>query len=283
MNKTKQKGKNAIRKSFKFIILSIFLICVLFPFIWMLLTSLKGSQGEIYAFPVSYFPKAPALTNYISMIWKGNFGRYMINSIMVSVTAAVCSVVIGIMAGYVLSRFKFKLKIPLLMFFLITQMIPTFIMLAPLYQMLSKLHMLNNLGTLALLYTNMTIPFSVVTLQSFFSGISPSIEEAAWIDGCSYTKALYMVIIPIMKPGIAATSIFAFINSWNELFMAIMFIDVDKYRTISVGLNALILKYDIKWGEMTAGIIMALIPTIFLFAFAQKYMIEGLTAGAVKG
>lgn len=283
MNKTKQKGKNTIKNFFKFIILSIFLIIVLFPFIWMLLTSLKGTQGEIYAFPISYLPKSPALTNYISMLWKGNFGRYMINSIMVSVTAAVCSVVIGIMAGYVLSRFKFKLKGPLLMFFLITQMIPTFIMLAPLYQMLSKLHMLNNLGTLALLYINMTIPFSVVTLQSFFAGISPSIEEAAWIDGCSYTKAIYLVIIPIVKPGIAATAIFAFINSWNELFMAIMFIDVDKYKTISVGLNALILKYDIKWGEMTAGIVMALIPTIFLFAFAQKYMIEGLTTGAVKG
>ena len=91
------------------------------------------------------------------------------------------------------------------------------------------------------------------------------------------------VIIPVMKPGIAATFIFAFINSWNELFMAIMFIDKDKYKTIPVGLNGLILKYDIKWGEMAAGTVMALIPTILLFAFAQKYMIEGLTAGSVKG
>lgn len=283
MNKMKRKTKQFTGKAIKYIVLAIFLILVLFPFVWMLLTSLKGSQGEIYAFPVTYLPKSPSLINYISMIWKGNFGRYMLNSLGVSVTAAVCSVFIGILAGYVLSRFKFRLKTPLLLFFLITQMIPTFIMLAPMYQMLSKYHMINKLWTLGLLYTNMMIPFSVVTLRGFFAGIPSTIEEAAWIDGCSRIKALFSVIIPIMKPGIAATSIFAFINSWNELFMAIMFIDVDKYKTISVGLNALILKYDIKWGEMAAGTIMTLIPTICLFAFAQKYMIEGLTSGAVKG
>ncbi len=283
MKKYKQKSKRVIGKTIKYIALILFLIVEIFPFIWMLLTSLKGTQGEIYAFPVTYLSKTPSLVNYISMLWKANFGHYMLNSLTVSGTAAICSVFIGILAGYVLSRFKFKLKTPLMMFFLITQMIPTFITLAPLYQLLSKLGMINNLGTLTLLYTNMMIPFSVVTLRSFFSGISSSIEEAAWIDGCSHVRALFSVIVPIMKPGIAATLIFAFINSWNELFMAIMFIDVDKYKTIPVGLNALILKYDIKWGEMAAGTIMALVPTICLFAFAQKYMIEGLTTGSVKG
>jgi len=122
-----------------------------------------------------------------------------------------------------------------------------------------------------------------VTLRGFFASIPSEIEEAAQIDGCGRLRALFSVIVPIMLPGIAATFIFAFINSWNELFMAVMFIDVDAYKTIPVGLNALILKYDIKWGEMAAGTIMALIPTIFLFSFAQKYMVEGLSAGAVKG
>ncbi|WP_367942854.1 carbohydrate ABC transporter permease, partial [Enterocloster citroniae] len=205
------------------------------------------------------------------------------NSLMVSTVAATFASMIGIGAGYILSRFKFRLKSPLLLFYLITQMIPTFIMLPSLYQMLSKHHMLNNIWVMALLYTNMMIPFSVVTLRGFFDGISSTLEEAAWIDGCSYGAALRKIIIPVMKPGIAATFIFAFINSWNELFMAIMFIDKDKYKTIPVGLNALILKYDIKWGEMAAGTVMALIPTILLFSVAQKYMIEGLTAGSVKG
>ncbi len=278
-----RKYSKFILDFFKYGVLLLFLVIVMFPFFWMLVTSLKGSQAEIYAFPVHYLPQKPSLVNYISMLWKGNFGRYMSNSLLVSTVAATFASMIGIGAGYILSRFKFRLKSPLLLFYLITQMIPTFIMLPSLYQMLSKHHMLNNIWVMALLYTNMMIPFSVVTLRGFFDGISSTLEEAAWIDGCSYGAALRKIIIPVMKPGIAATFIFAFINSWNELFMAIMFIDKDKYKTIPVGLNALILKYDIKWGEMAAGTVMALIPTILLFSVAQKYMIEGLTAGSVKG
>lgn len=278
-----RKYSKLILDFFKYGVLLLFLVIVMFPFFWMLVTSLKGSQAEIYAFPVQYLPQKPSLVNYISMLWKGNFGRYMSNSLLVSTVAATFASMIGIGAGYILSRFKFRLKSPLLLFYLITQMIPTFIMLPSLYQMLSKHHMLNNIWVMALLYTNMMIPFSVVTLRGFFDGISSTLEEAAWIDGCSYGAALRKIIIPVMKPGIAATFIFAFINSWNELFMAIMFIDKDKYKTIPVGLNALILKYDIKWGEMAAGTVMALIPTILLFSVAQKYMIEGLTAGSVKG
>ncbi|MFR8169990.1 MAG: carbohydrate ABC transporter permease [Marvinbryantia sp.] len=277
------KQKRLIGKVVKFMILGLFLIVVMFPFYWMLVTSLKGSQAEIYAFPVKYLPEKISWVNYVEILWKGNFIVYMRNSLVVSTIAAFFASIIGICAGYVLSRFKFRMKNLLLLFFLITQMVPTFIMLPALYQMLSSLHMTNNIWTMALLYTNMMIPFSVVTLRSFFDGIPNVLEEAAWIDGCGYGQGLVKIIVPLMKPGIAATFIFAFINSWNELFMAIMFIDKDSLKTIPVGLNGLILKYDIKWGEMAAGTILALIPTIILFSFAQKYMIEGLTAGSVKG
>lgn len=279
----KDRTVKIVGKSIKYLFLTGYLIIVIFPFVWMFLTSLKSSQGEIYAFPVKYLPQAPSLTNYNSMLWKGNFSRYMLNSFIVSGIAGAGAVFIGILAAYVISRYRFKGQGAVLFFFLFTQMIPMFIMLAPLYQMLSTMNMLNNIWTLALLYINMMIPFSVVTLRGFFSGVSSTIEEAAQIDGCGRLRALFNVIVPIMLPGIAATFIFAFINSWNELFMAIMFIDVDQFKTIPVGLNALILKYDIKWGEMSAGAIMALVPTIILFSFAQKYMVEGLSAGAVKG
>lgn len=267
----------------KFTFLAIYLVIVLFPFFWMVSTSLKGSQGEIYAFPVKYLPEKIDFTNYYNILVKGNFIQYMANSFLASMTAAVGSTLIAIMAGYVVSRFDFKMKTPLMLFFLVTQMIPSFIMLAPLYQMLSEANMINSLWTLALLYTNMTIPFSVVTLSGFYDGIPNALEEAAQIDGCSYWRALWKVIVPLLLPGIAAVFIFAFINSWNELFMAVMFVDMDKYKTITVGLNSLILKYDIKWGEMAAGTVLALVPTMFLFSFCQKYMIEGLTSGSVKG
>ncbi len=276
------KQKRGILSFFKFIVLALFMVIVMFPFVWMLLTSLKGSQGEIYAFPVKYLPDPVSFVNYASMLWKGNFGVYMLNSLFVSAISATCAVFIAILSAYVISRFHLKHKNLILMFFLVTQMFPTFIMLAPLYQMLSSAGMLNKRTTLALLYTNMMIPFSVVTLAGFYDAVPTALEEAAWIDGCGYLTSLFRVVVPVIKPGLASTFIFAFINSWNELFMAVMFIDVDKYKTIPVGLNALILKYDIKWGEMAAGTIMSLIPTMILFGFCQKYMIEGLTAGSVK-
>lgn len=266
----------------KFTVLGIFLIFVLFPFFWMLSTSLKGSQAEIYATPVVYWPKEISFVNYTSMLQAGSFGNYFVNSLIISLTAGFCAVFIGILSGYVIARFKFRGRNALLFFFLFTQMIPMFIMLAPLYQMLAKWGLVNKPITLVLLYTNMMIPFSIVTLRGFYQGIPRALEEAAQIDGCGRMRALFSVILPLMLPGIASTIIFAFVNSWNELFAAIMFIDVDKYRTIPVALNSLILKYDIKWGEMAAGTIMSILPTLVLFAFAQKYMAAGLTQGAVK-
>ncbi len=267
----------------KFLVLSMFLVIVLFPFIWMFITSIKGSQAEIYAFPIIYWPETPSLDNYINIFKVGNFGKYFLNSFIVSTCAATVSVIFGIFGGYVLARFKFRLKKGILFFFLFTQMIPMFVMLAPLYEMMAEMHMVNNLWGLCILYINMTIPFSLVTLRGFFQGVPKELEEAAQIDGCGRMRALFKVILPVIMPGIASTFIFAFVNSWNELFVATMFVDVDAYRTIPVALNSLILKYDIKWGEMAAGTIVAILPTMAMFTFAQKYMAAGLTAGAVKG
>lgn len=282
MKKNKSAGA-IVLTVLKFIFLAFFAVIVLFPFLWILSTSLKGSQGEIYAFPVRYLPDPVSFVNYENMLTKGNFGQYFLNSLLVSSAAAVFAVSLGILAGYIIARYQFRAKSVILFIYLFTQMIPMFLMLAPLYQLMAKLGLINNIWALIILYTNMMIPFSVVTLRGFFQGVPQSLEEAAQIDGCGRLSALFRVVLPVMLPGIASTFIFAFINSWNELFAAVMFIDVDKFRTIPVALNALILKYDIKWGEMSAGVVMSILPTIILFSFCQKYMAEGLTAGAVKG
>lgn len=268
---------------FRTAVLLFHFILVISPFVWIFLTSLKTSQGEIYAFPVQYLPKAACAENYIAMLWKGKFATYMLNSFLVSGVSGILAILIGVLSAYALSRFQFRAKNIVVFFFFFSQMLPTFILLPPLYNMLADLSLLNNRVTLIILYTNMMIPFSVVTLQSFLAGVPRSIDEAAQIDGCGPLRALFVVIAPVLRPGIAATFVFAFINAWNELFMAVMFIDRDDLRTIPVGLNALVLKFDIKWGEMSAGIVMALIPSIILFALAQRHMVEGLSAGAVKG
>lgn len=278
----RNNAKRQLGKTAKSVVLAIYLLFTIFPFVWMLLTSFKGSQSEIYAFPVTYLPQNPSLKNYISILVKGSFGRYMINSTIVSAFAAVIAEIIGIMAAYVLSRFRFRGKKLIMIFFLATQMIPAFVMLGPLRQIIFRLGLIDDLRGLILLYTNMTIPFTVVTLCGFYDTVPKSLEEAAWIDGCGYLKGLRHIVIPVIKPGIVATLIFAFVNSWNELYLAVMFLNSSDNKTIPVGLNSLILSFDIKWGEMAAGTVLALIPTIILFAIAQKYMVEGLTAGAVK-
>lgn len=167
--------------------------------------------------------------------------------------------------------------------FLFTQMVPMFIILAPLYTFMSRLNLINHPGSLMLSYMVMNIPYSTVTLRGFFQRIPGSLEEAAQIDGCNRIQSLLRVVIPVMSSGIAATFMFIFVQCWNEVFLAIMFIDVEKYKTIPVALNSFIMKYDINWGALSAGIVVSILPTIFMFTFVQKYIATGLTAGAVKG
>lgn len=132
-------------------------------------------------------------------------------------------------------------------------------------------------------YTAMLIPYCTISLRGFFQRIPESIEEAAMIDGCSRLYALFKVVTPVMLPGIAATYIFTFVQCWNEVFQAIMFIDIEANKTIPVALNSFIMKYDINWGALSAGTVISIIPTIILFGFIQKYMAAGLTDGAIKG
>jgi multiple sugar transport system permease protein len=276
-------GIRITAKVVKFLFLAAFLVIVIFPFYWMVITSLKPTQADIYAYPIQYWPTTPSLINYESILSKEHFGNYFVNSLTVSAAAGFLAVFIGMFASYVIARYKFRGRNLLLFFFLFTQMVPMFILLIPLYQTLGSLGMVNRLSTMVLLYTNMMIPFSVVTLRGFFEGVPRSIEEAAQIDGCGRLRALFTVILPVILPGLASTIIFAFVNSWNELFLAVMFLDDNAKKTLPVALNGFILKFDIAWGQLSAGTVIAIVPTMILFAFIQKYMASGLTAGAVKG
>lgn len=267
----------------KFAILFIFLCVMLAPFIWMILTSIKPTQKEIFEFPVRYFTSNPSLVNYRNMLQKSGFGRNILNSVIVSGCAGFLAVTAGLLAAYAIARFKFRAKGLVLTFFLFTQLLPMFLLLAPLYDLLSKLKLINSHFGLILVYTAMMIPFSVVTLIGFVKKAPKSIEEAAQVDGAGRVRALFTVIVPVILPGIATTFIFAFVNCWNELFAANMFIHDDALKTIPVKMNAFIQQYNVKWGEMAAGTIMSVIPSTVLYIFAQRYFAEGLSAGAVKG
>lgn len=262
--------------------LSAFLFFSLFPLYWITITSLKPVK-DIFKTPIEYWPAKLSLENFIKLFEISKFHISIMNSLIVSITAAFFVLCITLLSAYVLARFNFKAKRYIFLAFLVTQMIPIFIALAPLYMLMSKLNLLNTLYSLLLIYTVKLIPFGTIILFGFLQQIPSSLEEAARIDGCSRLGALYRVVVPVMLPGIAATFIFAFVQCWDELFLAIMFIDKESAKTIPVALNSFILKYDIDWGSIAAATVLSVIPTMVLFSLFHKYLIHGLTSGAVKG
>ncbi len=262
--------------------MSIVFILTAFPLYWMVVTSLKPSK-DIFTVPLSYWPETISFENYINIFGISNFQVYITNSLIVSLVSALFTMLIALLGGYVLARFDFKGKNQIFLAFLVTQMIPIFISLAPLYLLMSNLELLNRLPSIMIMYTVMTIPFCTIMMRSFFQRIPVSIEETAMIDGCSRLGALFRIVVPVMLPGILSTFIFAFVQAWNELFLAVMFIDQEQMKTIPVAMNSFITKYDIDWGAMSAATVISVIPTLILFAVAQKYIVEGMTDGAVKG
>ncbi|OAA29477.1 sugar ABC transporter permease [Kosmotoga arenicorallina S304] len=273
----------SFKKILKIIALALYLIAALLPFYWITITSLKDSK-EIYSFPLKYWPSKISFNSYKQLFSFANFGIYFRNSAIVSLIAAFAAMIISMFSGYALSRLKmkrFKNRILLALYF--TQMIPGFIIMAPLFTMLSQFQMTDKLSTLTILYITMVIAFSTIMAKSFFDRIPISLEEASMIDGCNIVQSLFKIVFPLTLPGLAAIFSFAFVNIWNELFLATMFIFSDDKMTIPVALNSFISKAGISWDIMSAGLVVSLLPTMIIFAFAQKYIIAGLTEGAVKG
>ncbi|MBO9041374.1 carbohydrate ABC transporter permease [Curtobacterium flaccumfaciens] len=266
----------------RFGFLGLWLLITLFPLYWITITSLKA-PGSIFSRPLTYWPTEFSLQNYIGLFAKSQFGVYVVNSLVVSLAAAVTATVISLLSGYVLSRFEFRTKGALLTAFFVTQMIPSFIALGPLYLLMTRLELVDNRVGLVLIYIAVCIPFSTVMLRGFFANVPAALEEAAMIDGCSRFGALFRVIVPVMKPGIVAAFIFNFVNCWNELFLSTTLMNSDANKTLPTAINGFISSFNIDWGPMSAAAVLTVIPTMVLFAFASRWIVQGLTAGAVKG
>lgn len=263
-------------------LLASFLAATLFPIYWMLVTSLKD-RLEIYGDIITFWPQRLTWDNYLQTFTNTNFPLYFKNSLIVTVVSSTLVLIVSIMGGYSLARYKFRGKNLVLVSFLITQMVPVMVLLVPLFILFSKINFINRLSSLIITYTVINIPFCLITMSSFFQRIPDALEEAALIDGCGRLQAVLKIIIPVMLPGLVATFVFAFTGSWNDLFFGIMFINNEAARTIPVGLNSFIGKFDINWGQMCAGGIIALIPVAILFMMIQKHIVAGLTQGSVKG
>lgn len=271
----------ALGKGTKFTVLGLWFIFTVFPLYWMALTSIRPVREVTQKI---YYPKSNStLDSYRTLFSQYAFGTYLFNSLIVAFASAAFVIFVGLLGAYALARYKFKGKSQIMLVFLVTQMIPALIALAPLYLLLSKVGLLNSLIGLTVCYVGGMVPFATIMLRGFLQRIPPELDEAALIDGCNRFTALFRVVFPVALPGIAATFIFAFVQCWNELFLAMILIDSDGNKTFPVAMRSFIGAYYIEWGGLAASVMIGIFPTVVIFALMSKFMISGLTAGIVKG
>lgn len=255
---------------------------ILAPFLWMISTSLKDPAEVVLRDP-TIIPRSFAVENYVEAFQRGNFGRYLINSVVVALAVTLISLAIATLSGYAFARYRLRGGKAILLGILATQMFPAILLAIPLYILIRNLGLLNSLLGLILVYTSFALPFCVWMMRNYFLTIPRDLDESAMVDGATRMQALWSVVLPVAMPGIAATGIFSFILSWNEFLYANTFISSADLRTLPVGLQSLIGEYTTNWGLLMAGAVITTMPIVVIFFFVQRRLTQGLAAGAVKG
>lgn len=268
------------------------LIClVVGPFVWMFISSISP-QVELSATPPHWWPQNPTLFRYRALFDKAvganipagvdKFLKGLTNSLVVSTLTTLICVVTGTMAAYVLARMNIPGKNKFMLGILSSQMLPVVVIIIPLYLMMQKLDMMDSLRGLVLLYTGFMLPTVIWIMHSYFMTLPHELEEAAMVDGCTRFEAFVKVIIPLSGPGLVAVSAFAFLSSWNEFFMALIFTGANT-KTITVTVTEFSSQFGVDFGLMATGGVIGSIPPLILAFLLQKYIVAGLTAGSVKG
>jgi multiple sugar transport system permease protein len=264
---------------------SLLVLCAgfaIFPFIFMLSTSLK-SESEALSLPVRWIPKQFTLHAYSEMWTLKPFALYFWNSLVVSGVTAVLSTVVGALAGYGFSRFQFRGRTSLLAFFLATQMISGVLVIGPYFQILAALELYNTLTGLIIAYVTICLPFAAWMSKGYFDSIPKELDEAGLVDGASRFQIFIRIICPVAVPGTVSTLLFAFLLAWQDLLWALCLVSIDEKRTVTLGVAFLVGEFVIKWPMLTAASLIGSLPTILLYLFLQRYYVEGLARGAVKG
>ena len=273
-----------MRRFPKYLVLLAAMITALAPVYWMLTISLK-SEVDQFAVPPRWFQFAPTFEHYYDAFVVRSFGQYLITSAVVSVVSTICALVIGTLAAYSLARFRlpYNLDQKVSLWILSTRMFPAIVTAVPLFLMMRDLRLLNTRAALIIVYTAFNLPFVVWMMRGFFAELPRDLEEAALVDGDSRLGALIRIVLPLVAPGLAATAVFCLIVSWNEFLFALVLTQTDAAMTLPVGIAGRVTQYEIKWGVMSAAGTVAMLP-ILVFALAvQRYLVRGLSLGAVKG
>lgn len=251
------------------------------PMLWALSTSFKP-EAAVLGNP-SWWPRDFSWENYRLVLFESQIPRYLFNSILVAFLTVLATVLVAIFGGYAAARFRFKYKTASLFFILMTSMIPGIAILVPLYFLAVKLGLYDTYAAMVIIYTAWQIPTVLWMLKGFFETIPVEIEEAGRVDGCSHLRAMVQLILPIARPGIGAAAVISFVYVWNDFLIAATMISTDDKRLISVGLYNYLSQYGIVWGQLTAAVMVTLLPIVAVFVLMERRLVAGLSAGATKG
>ncbi|MFE4372284.1 carbohydrate ABC transporter permease [Streptomyces sp. NPDC056835] len=257
--------------------LGLYLLFTLIPFYWMLLFSLRpAGSTSLVPWPVTF--------DHFEKVWnERSFSVFFQNSALIGVFTLICTTGVALAGGYALARFDFRIKQGFMLALLCSQFIPGALMLVPLFQIFKNLSLINSPLSVVIAETVFQLPLSIILISGFIKNVPYSLEEAAWVDGCSRLQAFRIVVLPMLRPGLIAVGSFAFVHSWNHFLFALMFLMEQDKQTIPVGLSTLIGADSVDFGALAAGGVISAVPVVIVFAFIQKWLITGFSAGAVKG
>jgi multiple sugar transport system permease protein len=272
-----KKKQNSRDKLLLWVPLGIYLVFTAIPFYWMFLFALRPTGStSLIPWPITF--------DHFRTVWVDvGFGVFFKNSVLVASISLVLTTFLALLGGYAIARYRFRGKAAFMVAMLCTQFVPGAMMLIPLFDIFRGVGLTNTLGSLIIADTVFQLPLSIILMSGFIRNIPVELEEAAWIDGCSRLLAFRVIILPLMRPAIVAVGSFAFINSWNNFLFALMFLNIQDQFTVPVGLGYMLGEFSVDFGALAAGGVVAAIPVVIVFAYVQKFLVQGLSAGAIKG
>ena len=272
-----------IKKTLIYLFLTVFTFIQIFPFYWLVTFSFKSNTEIFDSNNLVGLPKVWHLENFSKALMGGEILRYLLNSVFYAAVTVVVSTLLASMVAYAINRMYWKAKGIVAAIFSLGIMIPVQATLLPLFQGLDRLGIRGGYLGLMLPYITFAMPMTVMILGGFFKALPREIEEAACIDGCNIFNMFFKIILPMIRPGIATSCIFAFLNTWNELLFANTFVDDAKYKTLPVGIMSFVGEHSTNWGIIGAGMVIATLPTVLIYLLLSKQVQESFTVGAVKG
>ncbi|WAH38178.1 carbohydrate ABC transporter permease [Alicyclobacillus dauci] len=265
-----------------YVVLIVFLLLILLPFYWMFVTSFKPNT-DISAYPPNYWPTTWTGSHYLEAFVQFKFGHYILNSVVVAVVSTFFVLFFASMAGFSIARLPLRGKQPMLIFLLIISVFPPIVVISPLYMLLHDVGWLNSYQALIIPYTAFNLPFAIWILRNYFLQVPGALFEAATIDGATVFQSYYRIFLPLTRPGLFTAAVFTFVAVWTEFFMALVFNSSDNMRTIPVGIALFSGQFNVPYGTIFAGSVVSIVPIILLVILFRKWIVSGLTQGAVKG